>query len=166
MFEQMMTQNLYGNKTLIPLFGKKTCTLEPVIVSVGRECYFSLCQTWRWTSRACWLISLRGSRTLSANRWSAKNPGESCAASSQPQGSHFQRHCNLLTTGGVHAVDTLQRVEVNLQVLQQARFWRFPTQPLSDDSPAALVPPQRLLRPSSGNPFVHDRLPDGRSAAQ
>lgn len=40
MFEQMMTQNLYGNKTLIPLFGKKTCTLEPVIVSVGRLMLF------------------------------------------------------------------------------------------------------------------------------
>lgn len=52
MFEQMMTQNLYGNKTLIPLFGRKTligqeiCTLEAVISSVWFLSYFSLCQTW------------------------------------------------------------------------------------------------------------------------
>lgn len=72
----------------------------------------------------------------------------------------------LLATGGVHGVDSLHGVEVYLQVLQQARFCGFPTQPLSDDPPAALVPSQRLLRPPPGHPSVADRLPHGRSAAQ
>lgn len=56
MFEQVMTQDLYGNKSLIPLFGEQTQSFVTVLQSLDRvflrfcistfSIYSAVGQTW------------------------------------------------------------------------------------------------------------------------